>query len=438
MPQDSSATPLSLPTVTVIVRHSIDCKDKKRGPDWRKCDCRKSLVVYHDGRTSRISAKTRSWERAENFAREYRDQFDPEKQELRRLRAEESAKQVPLADAVHAYYADMIARLGDNGTVAMARSLFGHIDADTKAVDKNGHFFDWLDRQNPRPLYISEITPAHISSWRAGWRFGDLTASQRWSMVKGFFAFCEAQGWIDDSPTRKLKPPKVARGNRTAIFTDKQYDSILKAAARFEPSENVPLQTKRAWRERLHAFVELMRWTGMDLVDTVQWRTDSVDKDGVLRYRRQKTSILATIPLPEHLVQMIRNLPLERHSLGSAQPFRTKGIDIQSDCRKWARRLGDLFDAAGIGSVDREVGARKKPHAKMLRDTFAVSALRHGAKLHTVSKMLGHADTSMTEAHYLPWVQELEAAHIDDARRYLDAAKKKPARAGKVVPIKTA
>ncbi|MGC2528886.1 MAG: hypothetical protein WA639_14140, partial [Candidatus Acidiferrum sp.] len=58
-------------TVTVVTRHSADCKDKTRGPDWRRCACRKSLVVYEGGKTLRISAKTRSWEAAEKFAREY-------------------------------------------------------------------------------------------------------------------------------------------------------------------------------------------------------------------------------------------------------------------------------------------------------------------------------------------------------------------------------
>ena len=61
----------------------------------------------------------------------------------------------------------------------------------------------------------------------------------------------------------------------------------------------------------------------------------------------------------------------------------------------------------------------RKPHVKMLRDTFAVWHLRHGASLHTVAKMVGHAKTATTEKAYLPWVKELEQAHIADARKSL-------------------
>ena len=131
------------------------------------------------------------------MAQEWLDSFDPEKQELKRFRAAEN-EQVRIEDAVALYCADMVARLGDNGTVGMARSLLGHIDPKTKAINKNGHLFDWLDSlpSGQRPTYVSEFTSAHITAWRASWKFGDYTGSQHQGMVKGFFNFCETQGWI--------------------------------------------------------------------------------------------------------------------------------------------------------------------------------------------------------------------------------------------------
>lgn len=424
-------------TVKVIVRHSADCKDKNRGTDWRKCRCRKALVVY-DGEhasTRRVSAKTRSWEKAEEFAREYRDSFDPEKQELKRLRAAKEAKLVSLEEAAALYCADLIARLGDSGTVAMARSMFGHIDPESKAVLRNGHLFNWLDRQAPRPTFISDITPAHLTAWRASWKFGsDLTAAQRWSMVKVFFRFCEAQGWIDDSPARKIKPLKVAKGNRTAIFTDEQYVAILDAVTVYDP-ENVPAETRKGWQQRITTFIELLRWSGMDLIDAVQYRPELVDKEGVLRYRRQKTGVLATVPLPEHVVTLLRDIPMERDSVGRDQPFRTKDTAPDSDTRKWQNRLAQLFKLAEITEVRTDHRIRK-PHAKMLRDTFAVGHLRNGVPLHSVSKMLGHTKTETTERAYLPWCQELEEAHITAVRKAMAGAAKKTNKGRKVVSMR--
>jgi integrase len=69
----------------------------------------------------------------------------------------------------------------------------------------------------------------------------------------------------------------------------------------------------------------------------------------------------------------------------------------------------------------------------MFRDTFAMWNLRHGASLHEVAKMLGHSNTATTERSYLPWVKELEVAHIAHVRTILEHAA--PKAHGKVVAI---
>src|SRR6266478_1051765 len=170
-------------TATVFVRHGAACPDAARGTDWRKCNCRKSLLLY-DGATktqTKESAKTRSWEKAEAKAREWLDSHDPEKIRLRQLEAELDRKQGKAArieQAVAGYLVDMIARLGDNGTVGRARTLLGYVEPDG-TVKRNGKLFDWLDRQSPRPIFISDITPTHLLDFRAGWKYpSDLTTGQ--------------------------------------------------------------------------------------------------------------------------------------------------------------------------------------------------------------------------------------------------------------------
>lgn len=426
-------------TVKVIVRHHKICKDIGRGSDWEKCNCKKSLLIYDALKKKNYmkSAQTRVWAKAEKTAQTLRDSWDPTLRELHRLKAEKERLQVRIEEAVALYIADMITRLGDNGTVRMARSLFGHIDPETKVVTKSGNLFDWLSTipESDRPIFISELTAPQITAWRNSWDFGsDLTAAQRWSMVKGFFQFCEAQTWIADNPCRKLKPLKATKGNRTAIFTDDQYTKILDAVHGSAP-ENVPVETNKSWEQRLTTFIELMRWSGMDLVDAVQYRPELVDSEGVLRYHRQKTKVLATGVLPSHLVALLRSVPLERDSVGQEQPFRSKNSKLPSDVRCWEHRLAAIFVLAGIKEVRNDVNRLRAPHAKMFRDTCAVSALRHGASLFTVSKMLGHANPTITAKAYLPWVKELETAQIADARKAMELAIPKTASGKKVVNI---
>jgi len=214
--------------------------------------------------------------------------------------------------------------------------------------------------------------------------------------------------------------------------TDDQYAAILEAVAQYDP-ENVPASTRAGWQQRLTTFVEFLRWSGMSLIDAVQFRPESLAADGVLRYRRQKTGELATVVLPEHLIAMCAAYLWKEIASVAAMPFRMKQFTAHSDTVTWRKRLIVLFALAGIKQVRTEIGNSRNPHPHMLRDTFAVWNLRHGAPLHAVAKMLGHSNPLTTAKAYLPWVKELEAAHIADARKVLEQAK--PSKARKVVNI---
>jgi integrase len=424
-------------TVKVQTRHAVDCKDRDKGVDWKRCKCPKILRVYEgggSGKNKRIATGTRSWEEAERQAQALLDSWDPVKTELARLKSAHQAKQVTIERAVGLYIADMKARQRAKGTVQMARSLLGHVADET--VTKAGHLFSWLATIAPdkRPVHIAEITTAHLAAWRAAWTFEDYTAAQRWGMAKSFFNFCERQGWITDSPARRLGRINYGKGGRTAIFDDQQYNDILDAVSQYEP-ENIPAVTKAAWQQRITTFVQLLRWSGMALIDGVQWRPEQVDAEGVLRYRRQKTSELATVPLPAHVVALLRSVPLEHDSVGPGQPFRMNDFTPHSDTVTWRKRLQRLFALAGIAQVTNELGKVRPPHPHQLRDTFAVWHLRHGVPLHALSKMLGHGNPLTTAKQYLPWVKELEDATVAAGRASLSKATPRPTTGQKVINI---
>jgi len=157
----------------------------------------------------------------------------------------------------------------------------------------------------------------------------------------------------------------------------------------------------------------------MSLVDAVEYDAKSLDGDGTLRYTRIKSGILATVQLPEHVVALLR----------SAEPFRHPGITLESSIQEWRSDLQDLFAKAGITQVKTDVGMRPA-HPHMLRDTCAVWYLRHGMSIYGVSKVLGHSNPTITAKHYLPFVAELEKAHIHENKLILAADKRKspPAR----------
>lgn len=420
-------------TARVIVRHSAGCSKKAEGQNCRECRCAKSILVYEGKGTNsmrRISAKTRAWHKAEAFKDKWLKEQDPREQELARREAAQAAQArntegqtVSIAEAVARYCANMVTRLGDNGSVAGARALLGHVDPDTKAVLKNGHLFDWLDKHNAgkpddqRLTTIAQITKRDLEDWRNTWKFGsDLTAWNRWKQVRGFFKYCDKHDLtnkVTGNPALKVDTLKKDKRSRTVPFTDAQYDAIVAAVSKYPGS--------KAEQKRLLTFVELLRWSGMAISDGVNFRPDSVNADGVLHYTRIKTTEAAIVALSPHVVKLLSELPLLNNS--ADMPFRNKATDPKTDIRKWEKALRKLFKLAGIETVCNKMGKDKQPHPHMLRDTFAVGMLRHGAQLWAVAKSLGHADTSTTQRSYLPWVPELEAAQIAEGRKALENGK---------------
>lgn len=154
-------------------------------------------------------------------------------------------------------------------------------------------------------------------------------------MVKALFNFGEGQGWIDDNPGRKMRPLKVKKGNRTPIFTDKQYEDILDAAESYTREHRAAEEIKH-WPERVPTFIELLRWSAMDPIDAIEFRPESITGD-VLRCRRQKTCVLATVKLPQHVIVAVRSVPLAKGCTGD-RPFRTRDITQGSNVEKWGLR----------------------------------------------------------------------------------------------------
>src|SRR5689334_7829833 len=137
-----------LTSAKVIVRHNPNCafygdRETERPLETKskRCLCIKAILVYEgngSGGNRRISAKTRSWAEAEQFMQQWRDDRDPVKVELKRLKMEKQRDSVRIEDAVVAYFADLKARNLDEGTIAMERSMFGEVDPETRLVVHNG------------------------------------------------------------------------------------------------------------------------------------------------------------------------------------------------------------------------------------------------------------------------------------------------------------
>jgi integrase/recombinase XerD len=384
-------------TAVVVTRHRSGCPHAEEGPGYRKCACKKSLVLY-DGKSHRRSAKTTSWEEAERQAREWLDSFDPVKMELRALKASRGTTAKTIEQATAAY----LAAKSDlrPGTLRRYAGLLGD------GEKRKGRLGAWLDTVSPRPVLVADLTPEHVLAFRQSWKTNDQSSHVDWTALKSFLRHCETMRWVEVSPAHRLKGPKVRDGNRTAHFTDDQCEAIRKAA--FESDD-----------PRLLPFAELLRHSGMALEDATKFDSAWLAGD-VLSYRRAKSGRLAVVVLPQPVVELLGTLP-------KGTPFldplvAQKKMRLESCKGRWRRALNSLFAAAGIDKVQTDLRARP-PHPHMFRDTLAVDLVTRGATTAQVARALGDTE-AMVARRYLPFAEKLRGHHVEAMRGLVGTGKK--------------
>lgn len=229
------------------------------------------------------------------------------------------------------------------------------------------------------------------------------------------------RGVIDTSPIASIKAVRPSKDHVQGPYTDEQIKKLLAGIEATTPS-NIDVEERTVYAQRLRAFVDMLLHTGCDVVDGIlfdqgRMRRTAIDKReiAVYRYKRQKTGVLAVIPVSSAIADEMLSVPTLKENL-SGMPFRSK-VDIRSDVHTWSRRIQRVLELAGVEWVElprdeKGHSRRKKANAKMLRHTAAVRWLRAGHRPVEVAKMLGHIDTTMVLRHYAPWVEDLDEAHV--------------------------
>ena len=187
--------------------------------------------------------------------------------------------------------------------------------------------------------------------------------------VKAFFRHAVQEGWVDQSPAARIRPPKAPEKQTLPLQRD-DMRRLLAAAPGISPAR---------------ALMLLMRWSGLAIGDAVILPRSDLRECGELVLHRAKSGELVTVLLPAPLIAA-----LERYG----PHYFWTGRSLRETCTKyWRRRLRGIATAAGVKNF--------LPHR--LRDTFAVELLRSGVAMHDVSTLVGHSSVRTTERHYADW-----------------------------------
>lgn len=239
----------TLVTVKVYTRHNRNCPKRDRS-DWARCSCVKWLYVYRDGKYRLVSAKTRSWEKAEQKAREIRDSFDPIRRLQRQLEAKAQAdkSQLEIASATEQFLKE-VARLNRaEATEAKYKLTLARL-------------LQWCATQETPLTLLGHLDVATTRRWIHSWGGAPTSIHNQHQRAIAFFNFCIEQGWIKENPAKKIK--KVPRKQEETLpFTRQQLDALIEATYYYD-SRGTERNGHTTNSRRVRAYLRLLRWSGL-------------------------------------------------------------------------------------------------------------------------------------------------------------------------------
>lgn len=377
--------PPTTTTVTVFTRHSPDCS-QKGNPQWKRCNCRKSLYIYEAGKVSYLSAKTRSWEQAERVARAERDKRDPAKIELAKIEAKRETKDCGISDALDQWIAGM------KGQGVATASAYMTIKrgilrwAEAKAIEQLG-----------------DVTPDALDLWVSGWTDKLSTQAFRLSRVRAFFQWATSLQKIDRNPAAALRPIRKSKDEEgtepTMPLTAEQFEELIAATYTYDEAHRV----EGGFGIDLRAIFLVQRWTGLRLSDVLMLPRSGIRGNRIIT-KTKKTGAPVDRIVPDAVIEALRAVPV-RKTMHPDQYFWSRKCDHRTLVSIWTPRIKLINKYI---SFKDDKGQPMLFRSHMLRDTFAVELLLAGVGLAEVSRLLTHSSIRTTEKHYAPWVKERE------------------------------
>jgi integrase/recombinase XerD len=330
---------------------------KLEGRDQRKCRCPIWISGVDDtGNKIKETTKLRDWTKAEALARHW-DNTGAKPVEAARVSIEDWKK---------AFLADAESPAGKNlnpETIRKYKQLFKQLDA-------------FAEREGYR--FVNQLNLAALTAFRSTWKDGPLSASKKLERLRSALKFAMKREWVTKNSALDLDLPEV-RQKPTLPFSDAEYKKILKAAT----------------NPRVHAFILVMRHSGLRISDTALLSVDNLVGNR-LTLHQAKTGEAVSLLLPADVAAELRSVP----RMNPKYFFWTGHSKVTHAAEYWRKRLFKVFKSAKV----------MNGHSHRFRDSYAVDLLQAGVSLENVSTLLGHRSIRITERHYSPWVKTRQDA----------------------------
>jgi integrase len=253
-------------------------------------------------------------------------------------------------------------------------------------------------------MFLREIKLTDLEAWRDTWKLGKTTSQKQQSRVVGFFQYALQRGWLDRNIALGMGKIRIKADERkpTIALDDKQFEQLLAAVSKIKI--NGPITDDM--RKRLRTLILLQRWTGFSIRDACKLERKRIqpdpgnDKWYRVFIRRSKTGVPVFAALAGDIAKEILSAPNDNPRYLFCKAATEAGI------RKAVQNFTKAYVALDqVADIKNEHGEHIWIHSHMLRDTYAVWLLEMGSPTEDVAALLGHSSISITERHYLPWIE---------------------------------
>jgi integrase/recombinase XerD len=242
-------------------RHQPPCRYRSRR--YRTCNCPIWVQGSLRGEYIRRGLNLRSWSAATDLARDWEAAGE--------IGVVKKPDIPTVAEAVELFLQDARAQQLSPETIRKYVNLL------------NRRFAPWCESKGYR--YLRQLGVEQMRQFRATWSDSANYANKNLERLRAFFRFCLQDDWIAKNPARAVKAPRVA-DNPTLPFTDSEMESILDACDRYPGN-----------RDRVRAFVLVMRYSGLRIGDTIALDQSRLSDNKLLLYTA-KTGTPVHVPLP--------------------------------------------------------------------------------------------------------------------------------------------
>ena len=224
--------------------------------------------------------------------------------------------------------------------------------------------------------------------------YSPLSVNRKLSSLKSFFKYLCKYNYIETSPAKNLRGPKVNKP-LPHFVKDLEMNKLFSEWEGADPFEG----------ERDKAILDVFYTTGIRCAELVGLRNEDVDFNAKLIKVNGKRNKQRLIPFSDNLKDIMQSYVYTRDETIESP------ADNAFFIRKNGKKLSNSIVYTIVNKRLSEIPNLSKRSPHVLRHTFATSMLNNGADLNAVKELLGHASLSSTEVYTHTTFEELKKVY---------------------------